>query len=293
MKRCVSPRKAAIISDDTTAQIKIGTTMAASPLDTQYKYATKHVSVEKAQRVGPFAAFDPEDGAWSLSLQQKAILREVCDYMTKNTSFLSDVLIPLIINTDIMMNDQKKTSEKKKRKRKKKNADVAENVADQGPVTPSLRVMDWFVTNFSKSKLVYINGVAIHRLYVDTRRAYACRNFDPFRRNLKLTFDNTDPLSKELRPQLTTTVGQVNFVVWCVEYGIIDYINAHRKEIDENMRAVCRQTREARKACVKNGIDYKRSPLSNDTVSKCHFTSHLPHWTQPCDSAGRNSHSTE
>ena len=78
----------------------------------------------------------------------------------------------------------------------------------------SLRILDWFVTNYSKKNNIHyqvndINGkVKNFIVYLDYKaqlKAYSKKNFDPFCRRERISFidhNNTD---------LITTIGQLNF----------------------------------------------------------------------------------
>jgi hypothetical protein len=100
----------------------------------------------------------------------------------------------------------------------------------------SLRLIDWFVTNYSKgSKTViifreinedYINVYASYRLQL---KAFSKVLFDPFRRNYKINFEYDHGKTIE------TTIGQLNFFKWLIENNIREYIEKHKDEINHHM----------------------------------------------------------
>jgi hypothetical protein len=104
----------------------------------------------------------------------------------------------------------------------------------------SLRIVDWFVTNYSKKYYTLYNinhpitGIE-HRfkVYNDYKlklKAYQKRRFDPFCRWERITipYDNTGT------KHIQTTLGQLNFFKWAIENKVINYIEEHYKEISED-----------------------------------------------------------
>ncbi len=121
----------------------------------------------------------------------------------------------------------------------------------------SLRLVDWFVTNYCKKyNIIYNlndyktdqpivtttelpsfdNFIIVHSNYKGQLKAYSKRNFDPFCRRNRIRFYYDD------NKYFITTVGQLNFFKWALEHGIINYITKHLKEIDEDMNNRCETT---------------------------------------------------
>lgn len=66
----------------------------------------------------------------------------------------------------------------------------------------------------------------VHVAYKSSLDGYSKKLFDPFCRTERIQFQN-----------LTTTVGQLNFIRWCITNGIIDYMTANgvaKKAIKQN-----------------------------------------------------------
>ena len=238
--------------------IRVATAMAGDPLSAQYRLAVDDRA--QAECIGPFSAWDPDHGAWPLSDQQRGILHEVLNDLRRRPDWINSVLVPVVERDEAVA-----------------AADTAE---------PSLRILDWFVTNYAKSRAVFLDGINIHEHYIDTRRAYACRNFDPFRRNLKLTFVKSTATEPT---ELTTTVGQLNFILWADAMGVLAYVRQHRDAIDADMRHVCTINRERRKNCRQNGTKHKRTALSTARPDKCRLLATSSQWVQPGQAAGRNA----
>ena len=103
----------------------------------------------------------------------------------------------------------------------------------------SLRIVDWFVTNYCKKNYIVINNnnnnnnrLKIYDDYKLKLRAYSKKRFDPFCRweRISIPFDENT--------QVQTTIGQLNFFKWALENKIIEYIQNNLKiiELDMNSR---------------------------------------------------------
>ena len=103
----------------------------------------------------------------------------------------------------------------------------------------SLRILDWFSTNYSKKKgILYHNKINDEDVqfivYVDYKaqlKAYSKKQFDPFCRRERIVFKYGD----EEKDEIITTIGQLNFFRWVLENNILDYIELHLKDIEMDM----------------------------------------------------------
>ena len=97
----------------------------------------------------------------------------------------------------------------------------------------SLRILDWFVTNFSKKKNVHYQtnykNFIVYLDYKSQLKAYSKKQFDPFCRRERISFVNHDG------DELITTVGQLNFFRWALENNIINYIMDNYNIIENDM----------------------------------------------------------
>ena len=106
----------------------------------------------------------------------------------------------------------------------------------------SLRIVDWFVTNFAKKYYTWYAPMTTStsegdessrfKVYHDYKlklKAYSKRRFDPFARweRTMIPYDDDNVLE--------TTIGQLNFFKWAIEHEILDYIQSHFEEIEEDM----------------------------------------------------------
>lgn len=97
----------------------------------------------------------------------------------------------------------------------------------------SLRVIDFFVTNYSrmhgtnysvKKKPMFI----VHDSYRAQLKSYSKKDFDPFCRRERIIF-------KIDGQKIRTTVAQLNFFRWAITYNIINYILKNRENIENEM----------------------------------------------------------
>lgn len=113
----------------------------------------------------------------------------------------------------------------------------------------SLRMIDWFVTNYSKKNNVVISQTAegasdtviqYFNVYVNYRvqlKAYSKQQFDPFRRRDRILLEYDDGAK-----HVQTTVGQLNFFRWLILHGILTYIVTHAAVIESDMMHSDRST---------------------------------------------------
>jgi hypothetical protein len=99
----------------------------------------------------------------------------------------------------------------------------------------SLRLVDWFITNYAKkNNTSYVMGTKqflVHFNYKRELKAYSKKLFDPFCRRERIMFEAQN------LPAILTTVGQLNFFRWAIEKKIIDFIEENRDDIEADMNA--------------------------------------------------------
>lgn len=102
----------------------------------------------------------------------------------------------------------------------------------------SLRILDWFVTNFSKKYNISYDlidkggNLAKFIVFIDYKsqlKAYSKRQFDPFCRRERISFYDHD------NNEILTTVGQLNFFKWAIDNKVLDYVNENLKIIETDM----------------------------------------------------------
>jgi hypothetical protein len=100
----------------------------------------------------------------------------------------------------------------------------------------SLRIVDWFSTNYAKKyfTLYSIDESNRFKVYVDYKlklKAYSKKRFDPFCRWDRISI----PYKGETC--IETTIGQLNFFKWALENKVIQYIEDNYETIEKDMNA--------------------------------------------------------
>jgi len=127
----------------------------------------------------------------------------------------------------------------------------------------SLRIVDWFATNYSKKYYTLYNiqesdgSLKRFKVYVDYKlklKAYSKRNFDPFCRweRISIPYKNGQFIE--------TTIGQLNFFKWTLENKVIDYIIENYENIENDMN--CRNSTSKKKEIGDTKTRKKREELS-------------------------------
>jgi hypothetical protein len=130
----------------------------------------------------------------------------------------------------------------------------------------SLRIVDWFVTNYAKKNYtVYeiqrnASTSTRFKVYNDYKlklKAYAKRRFDPFCRWERITVPYDDEKIME------TTIGQLNFFKWAIENEIIDYIETNYAVIEKDMNE---RNSTSKNRSLGSSISSNESDESNDNA---------------------------
>ena len=126
----------------------------------------------------------------------------------------------------------------------------------------SLRILDWFITNYAKYSTIHFTkkndkSIFVHLDYKKQLKAYSKKLFDPFCRRERIKFITND------KKEIITTVGQLNFFRWAITNDIITYVennleiiendmNSSMKKLYKNKGKTKGETRRIRKdICVK------------------------------------------
>lgn len=123
----------------------------------------------------------------------------------------------------------------------------------------SLRIVDWFATNFAKKYYTtyMIDEQRRFKVYVDYKlklKAYSKRRFDPFCRWERINIPYKDGTCIE------TTIGQLNFFKWAIENKVVDYIDENYELIEKDMNN--RNSTAKRKETTTKTTRKKREELS-------------------------------
>ena len=140
----------------------------------------------------------------------------------------------------------------------------------------SLRIIDWFVTNYSKKNNIYYtiyedkegNNVFqsndnkvkkqfnTYQSYKSQLKSFSKKRFDPFCRRERIIF----PLKNDKK--IETTIGQLNFFKWALENLIIDYIHSNYDEIENDMNSSYTVIKKQKKSTERK----KRQELSKSAM---------------------------
>jgi len=131
----------------------------------------------------------------------------------------------------------------------------------------SLRVIDWFATNYSKKYntffIIYRNELGertltestdivsqfnVYNSYKSQLKAYSKKRFDPFCRRERIDIEINGY-------HLNTTIGQLNFFRWVINNKIIDYIQLNIDEVENDMN---NSLKEIKKNYKKNGSSSRK-----------------------------------
>lgn len=121
----------------------------------------------------------------------------------------------------------------------KENIDKMMSIIN-GETNISLRIVDWFVTNYAKKNYtVYeimsqrgeMSRFKVYNDYKLKLKAYAKKRFDPFCRWERISIPYDDEKYME------TTIGQLNFFKWAIENKIIEYIKENYSVIEKDMNS--------------------------------------------------------
>ena len=105
----------------------------------------------------------------------------------------------------------------------------------------SLRIVDWFATNYAKKYYTLftieqsVNNVSRRfKVYDDYKlklKAYSKKRFDPFCRWDRISIPYTNGEFIE------TTIGQLNFFKWALENKVIDFVEKNYDIIEKDMNS--------------------------------------------------------
>jgi hypothetical protein len=131
----------------------------------------------------------------------------------------------------------------------------------------SLRIVDWFSTNYAKKHFTVYNiekngDKNRFKVYVDYKlklKAYSKKRFDPFCRWDRITIPYKDNTS------IQTTIGQLNFFRWALENNVIKYIEDNYDQIEGDMNNR-NSTSKNKESLNSNKTRKKREELSVSAV---------------------------
>lgn len=134
----------------------------------------------------------------------------------------------------------------------------------------SLRIVDWFATNYAKKNYTLYNindstgNITRFKVYFDYKlklKAYSKRRFDPFCRWDRISIPYKDGNFIE------TTIGQLNFFKWALENKVIEYIDENYDTIEKDMNSR-NSTSKRKETIVDNSKTRKKREELSISASK-------------------------
>ena len=120
----------------------------------------------------------------------------------------------------------------------------------------SLRVLDYFVTNYSKNNLINLGNknntkYNVYQDYKNKLKSYNKRFFDPFCRQNKKNLTNKIAFKYNDDKYIITTIGQLNFFRWAIRHNVISYVEQNLELINNDMNKENNIKREKTKKDIK------------------------------------------
>ena len=133
----------------------------------------------------------------------------------------------------------------------------------------SLRIVDWFVTNYAKKNFTQYEVTSeatgmsdrfkVYNDYKLKLKAYSKKRFDPFCRWDRITIPYKDDTS------IQTTIGQLNFFKWALENNVVQYIQDNYIAIEKDMNE--RNSTAKNKTDLKEGASDKKTRKKREELS--------------------------
>ena len=135
----------------------------------------------------------------------------------------------------------------------------------------SLRIVDWFATNYAKKNFTVYNIEKNHEkkrfnVYFDYKlklKAYSKKRFDPFCRWDRINIPYKDNTS------IQTTIGQLNFFKWALENDVIKYIESNYDAIEKDMNNRNSTSRKKKEIQETNTKTRKKREELSISACKC------------------------
>ncbi len=132
-----------------------------------------------------------------------------------------------------------------------------------GTAELSLRLIDWFVTNYCRKHFIgySLNGkeFLVYVSYKSQLKAYSKQFFDPNCRRERIMFQIPG------YETFLTTVGKLNFFRWAIESKIIDYIQENYDKIQEERLDAMKKNSRKSNQNTSSSIDSTTTVCTVDT----------------------------
>ncbi len=144
----------------------------------------------------------------------------------------------------------------------------------------SLRILDWFITNYSKKNTIYIKDLnnKVINVYIQYKlmlKSFSKSKFDPFCRKNKILFYYNDSETDYIE----TSCGQLCFFKWCFENNILDFVSKNLKMIEDDMKSSLSKSKSTSitESSGSGSDKRKRRQLSNSVLKNNMFKQYSKH----------------
>lgn len=137
----------------------------------------------------------------------------------------------------------------------------------QGSADLSLRLIDWFVTNYCRKHFIgyTLNGqeFLVYISYKSQLKAYSKQYFDPNCRRERIMFQIPG------HEPFLTTVGKLNFFRWAIETKLLDYIQDNYEDIQNERNEAMKVSgdKKSRTASTESSVSSQSSIRTVSTVA--------------------------
>jgi hypothetical protein len=138
----------------------------------------------------------------------------------------------------------------------------------KGETPISIRVLEWFVANYSKQygtwyrikKNEKVSVFRVNEEYNNQLIGFSKDYFDPFCRKVKIKYKFNDIYFE-------TSVAQLNFFKWALKNKVIKYLERHLKEIDNDMKHTHKMNKKRKEEATRKAVTTDSSE-SEETSDK-------------------------
>lgn len=131
-----------------------------------------------------------------------------------------------------------------------------------GVARVSLRLLHYFVITYSKLYMVSGSTGQIYSQYRTWLHYYKREYYDSFRRGPRIYF-------KHQGYMYSTTVAQLNFLYWAINYGVLEYLVQHFTAVAHDMNQRLSRVAKLKIKRKQQGLKRKRIRISVDPPIKC------------------------
>ncbi|AEQ32707.1 hypothetical protein [Acanthamoeba polyphaga mimivirus] len=176
----------------------------------------------------------------------------------------------------------------------------------EGKSNISIRVLDWFVANYSKknntSYKINLNGKCldfnVNIEYKNQLNAYSKQYFDPFCRKKKVVYGYRSTDGSEII-NFISSIGQLNFFQWAIRNKIIWYVKRNLIKIEKDMKETSKLNKEKKLNSqsntnksdnINNEYNDEADPIicSSDRINSLHISPNRKNSNTKTDSDTRN-----